>query len=94
VSLPTSNPDPPFILPTPLFHLVSSLLLPPVYDFGPLLSEFQISILGPSFLLNLLWFVSFIMGVPKFWVNIHRSVSTYHPCPFGPGNEDGIIWNV
>jgi hypothetical protein len=48
-----------------------------------LLSGFELSTLGPSFLLSFLRSVSCIMGLPNVLANIHLSVSTCHACPVG-----------
>jgi hypothetical protein len=76
---------PTFFLTSSLSYLGPSLPLPPVIILFPLLPGINTSMLWPSFLLSIIWSVSYIMGTLSFWINIYLSMSTYHECPFGPG---------
>ena len=68
---------PPFPFP-PLFLWAPSFPLPPVTVLFPLLCRIEASTLWLSFFLSSIWFVHCILGILRFWGNIHSSVSTYH----------------
>jgi hypothetical protein len=84
MSLPKTDPAPPFPTTSPLLQS----FLPPSTShdyFAPLLSGFQVSTFGPSFLLNFLWSMGCIIGILNFWCNVQVSVSLYHAWSFGSG---------
>jgi hypothetical protein len=41
--------------------------------------------LWSSFLLSLMWSMNYILGILRFWANMHFSVSAYHVCSFVTG---------
>jgi hypothetical protein len=50
-----------------------------------LLRGIEASTLWSPFLLNVIWSVNYILGIPSFWANIHLSVSAYCVCSFVTG---------
>jgi hypothetical protein len=74
LSLPILDSALPFPLHSPLSHPISSLPLPPMIILFPFLSRYQISTLGPSFLLSFLQSVNCIMGILNFLANIHLEI--------------------
>ena len=73
----------PLLFPSPS-PVLPSFLSPSASQeyFVPLLSGFQVSTLGSSFMLSFLQSVSCIMGILNFLASVHLSVSTCHECPF------------
>jgi len=67
----------PFPLPLLSSSRPSHPLIPLIILF-PHLSRTEASTLWSSFLLNFIWFVSYIVGIPSFLPNIHLLVSTFH----------------
>jgi hypothetical protein len=72
----------PFIPPPILPHPGPSLHLAPMIILFSLLNRVEASTLLFSFLLSLIWLVSFIVVILSSWSNIHLSVSICHLRPF------------
>ena len=64
-------------------HYVS--IFHPMSILFPLLSRTETSTLWSSFFLSFIWSVNCILGIPRFGINIHLSVSIYQVCSFVPG---------
>jgi hypothetical protein len=63
-----------------LLQNLSLFLLPWVFC-STLLRKIEVARLWSSFL-SFMWFLNSIVGILRFWANIHLSVSTYHVCSF------------
>ena len=74
----------PHSLPHTPSYSVSSLHLPllTIYFILPLLSEFKVPLLVPSFLFSIFDTMECSMGILHFMDIIHLQVSTYHACSF------------
>ena len=82
---PVSSRTTSLILPPPSLsqpHQVPSFPLPPMIILFHFLNAIAAFTLWLSFLLSFIRSVSYIMGVLRFWANIHLSVSVYHVCLF------------
>ena len=53
--------------------------------FVPLLKRTKASTLRFSFFMGITGSVNYILGIPRFWANIHLSGSTYHVCSLVTG---------
>ena len=64
-----------------LFHAFVSIF-PSLSVLFPLLRRTEAFTLWSVFFLSFMCFVNCLLGIPRFWANIHLSVSTYHVCSF------------
>jgi hypothetical protein len=51
---------------------------PPMVILFPLLRRPEVFTLLFSFFLNFMWSRNYILGILRFWANIHFSLSAYH----------------
>ena len=71
------------------FTSVSALqfvsIVAPVSILLPLLRRTEATTRWSSFFLGFMWAVDCILGIPRYWANIHLSVSAYCVCSFVTG---------